>query len=259
MAVDQLSVIDYDRSRNYRFMITDFSGSAYLLDKEGNRLEGWDPKIFGSRFSIPPFHLRVRSRDVFVSISERGEVIATNRRGQSIPGFPLDLDTGIGGDIFYQLQAGFDKTILTVVSDEGEIIKFNLEGNIVSRQQLYKPARDTKFWMVKENLGRSFVIVRQDLNRLAIVDADDKVMMEKDYFSAEDIRVQYYDFGADKELIIVINAEPGEALIYDGTGNLKSVGIKSNFPVSVLYYESKEMFNIYTALGDSLFVYSIPE
>jgi len=186
-------------------------------------------------------------------------VIATNRKGQSIPGFPLDLNTGIGGDIFYQLQAGFDKTILTIVSDEGEIIKFNLEGNIVSRQQLYKPARDTKFWMVKENLGRSFVIVRQDLNRLAIVDADDKVMMEKDNLSAEDIRVQYYDFGADKELIIVINAEPGEALIYDGTGNLKSVGIKSNFPVSVLYYESKEMFNIYTALGDSLFVYSIPE
>ena len=159
-----------------------------------------------------------------------------------MPEFPIDLKARVSGEVYYQLKSGFNKSLVTVVSEEGEIIRFNLEGAIQSRQQLYKPARDTKFWMVKESLGRSFVIVRQDLNRLAIVDKEDNVLMEKDYFQLDEITVQFYDFGAGKELFIINNAEPNRSLVYDGSGNLKSMGIKSSFPVSVLYYEARGDF-----------------
>ncbi len=259
--VDRLSVVDYNRTRNYRFMLTGQNGDVYLLDKEGNRLDGWNPKPYGKRFSIPPFHLRVRSRDVFIAIGENGIVHATNRRGEMLPGFPLDLETGASGDIFYQIKSGLDKTWLTVVTVEGEIIQFNLKGKVINRVQLYKPSRDTEFRLIKENLGRSYIIARQDLNRLAIVDKDDNVLMEKDFLTSHEQKfgVQYYNFGAGRELIFVKGAEPGKLLMYDIMGNLKSASIKSEFPVSVIYYESKEKYHIYTALGDSLFVYGVHE
>ena len=259
--VDRLSVVDYNRTRNYRFMLTVKEGDVYLLDKEGNRLEGWNPKPYGRRFSVTPFHLRVRSRDIFIAISENGIVYATNRRGEMLPGFPLDLGTGASGDIFFQIKSGFNKTLLTVVTGEGEIIQFNLEGEVNNRLQLYKPSRDTRFRLVKENLGRSYVIARQDLNRLAIVDKDDRLLMEKDYLTEQEqeFDVQYYNFGAGRELIFVQGAEQGKVLMYDKMGNLKSASLKSTFPVSVIYYESKEKYHIYTAHSDSLFVYAVHE
>jgi hypothetical protein len=118
ISTEVVSVIDYDNSKNYRFMLSEKGGDIYLLDKEGNRLEGWSPKSFAGRFSIYPFHLRVRSRDVFLGVKENGEVIGTNRRGETLNGFPLDLDARIGGDIYYQVKSGFDRTLFTVVSEE---------------------------------------------------------------------------------------------------------------------------------------------
>ena len=105
------------------------------------------------------------------------------------------------------------------------------------------------------------MIARQDLNRLAIVDKDDRLLMEKDYLTEQEqeFDVQYYNFGAGRELIFVQGAEQGKVLMYDKMGNLKSASLKSTFPVSVIYYESKEKYHIYTAHSDSLFVYAVHE
>ncbi len=174
-------------------------------------------------------------------------------------GFPLDLDTRVLGDIFYQIKSGFDRTIITVVSEEGEIIQFNLEGKIRDRKQLYKPASDTRFWLVKESMGKSFIIGRQDLNRLAILDSEGDLMFEKDYFSDEFFNVQYYNFGAGQDLIVVNRAEPGKALLYDDVGSLMIPPIESEYPVSIVYFESRSLFHVFTSLADSLFIHSIQE
>ena len=120
----------------------------------------------------------MRGRDVFLGIKENGEVVATNRRGETLSGFPLDLDARIGGDVFYQVKSGFDRTMFTVVSEEGEVIQFNLEGKIRDRSQLYRPASDTRFWLVTESQAKSFVIARQDLNRLAILNRNGELLFE---------------------------------------------------------------------------------
>ena len=259
IAISEMSVVDYDNSKNYRFMLAQPDGTVYLLNKEGDRLEGWDPKDFSGRFLINPFHLRVRGRDVFLGIKENEEVIATNRRGEMINGFPLDLDTRIGGEVFYQVKSGFDKTYITAVSEEGEIIQFNLEGKIRDRVQLYKPASDTRFWLVKDGLRKTFVIARQDLNRLAILDREGEVLFEKDYLSSEPFGVQYYNFGAGQDMIIVSNAVEGKVLIYDDTGTLIVPELASDFPVSIVHYESRSQYHVYTASADSLYIHSIQE
>jgi hypothetical protein len=257
--VDGLSVIDYDNSKNYRFMLAETGGDIYLLNKEGKRLEGWSPNSFAGRFSTYPFHMRVRGKDVFLGIKESGEVIATNRRGESLGGFPLDLDARIGGEVFYQVKSGFDRTIFTVVSEEGEIIQFNLEGKIRDRKQLYRPASDTRFTLVKESLGKSYLITRQDLNRLAILDKEGEMLFEKDFFADDPFKVQYYNFGAGQDMIVVSNAEPGKVLIYDDQGSLIVPQLDSDYPVSIVHYESRSLYHVYTATADSLFIHSIQE
>ena len=255
----KLSVIDYDNSKNYRFMLVESNGDVHLLSKEGSRLEGWSPRSFEGKFSIYPFHVRVRGRDVILGIKENGEVLATNRRGETLPGFPLDLDVQIRGDIFYQIKSGFDRTTFTVVSEEGELIWFNLNGKIVEKQQLYRPATDTRFWIVKESLDKTYLIARQDLNRLAILDNEGEILFEKDYFESNPFVVQYYNFGAGQEVIVVLNAEPGKALIYNSNGTLIAPELESDYPVSIIHSEARSEYLIYTSSGDNLNIYSIQE
>ena len=52
--IEYLSLVDYDHSRNYRFLITDASGKIWMYDKQGTNLEGWMPKAFAIRCCRPP-------------------------------------------------------------------------------------------------------------------------------------------------------------------------------------------------------------
>jgi len=259
IVVDNISVIDYDKSRNYRFMVSSNSGQAYLFDHNGKLLEGWDPKEFGSRFNVHPFHIRVRSKDVFIVILENGTVHLTNRRGEMLPGFPLNLDVTVSGDVFYKIRGGFKETVIEVISNEGELISFNLKGDVTNKMQLYKPSTNSLFTLVREATGKSFVISRQDFGRLAIVDRDDNIRFEKDFPGDQSIGVQYYNFGSDQELFIMRNVEPGVLLVYDGFGTFKSSRLHGDFPVSIIHHRSSRSYSIYTSQQDHLLIYSLNE
>jgi hypothetical protein len=86
-----------------------------------------------------------------------------------------------------------------------------------------------------------------------------ELLFEKDYFTDDPFMVQYYNFGAGQDMIIVSNAEPGKVLIYDDRGTLMVPQLDSEFPVSVVYYESRSLYHVYTASADSLFIHSIQE
>jgi hypothetical protein len=66
------TVIDYDKSRRYRYLLSDGYGRLTLMNKEGIALEGWTPRETGGRLSSPPFHVRVRGRDCLVAIEASG-------------------------------------------------------------------------------------------------------------------------------------------------------------------------------------------
>ncbi len=257
--VDVVSAVDYDRSRNYRFMISGNSGKTYLLNNQGDSLEGWNPKIYPGRFQAHPFHLRVRSKDVFLAILENGIVHVTNRRGELLDGFPLELGVNVSGDIFHKVKGGFNETLIEVISDEGELISFNLEGDVTNRLQLYKPSSNSHFTLIKEATGKSFVVSRQDFGRVAIVDRNDKVKFEKDFPVDQTIGVQYYNFGSDQELFIMQNVEPGVLLVYDGHGTFKSSRLPGDFPVSIIHHRSRRNYSIYTGQGNHLLIYSLNE
>jgi hypothetical protein len=66
------SVVDYDGSKNYRFMCTDTEGDIYLYDKQGKLLNGWTPKTGGRSIIAAPVHIRVAGKDAFVILRKRG-------------------------------------------------------------------------------------------------------------------------------------------------------------------------------------------
>ena len=255
--IDRMAVIDYDKSKNYRIFISDYTGNLYLYDKTGHNLEGWDPKPVTGRLSSPLFHVRVRGKDCMIAVQENGIINIMNRRGKMYPGFPLDLKTKILGDIFIELGEDFSKTQLIIVTENGEIVNFNLNGLIIFRDQLIKPSREAKFWLVKERQGKGYVIVIQELNKVTVLDKNGNRIFNDNYFSHDQFSVQYYDFGTGEEVYAITDAIQGFTYLYNGLGNLvNSEPLSSSFPVAIIYSSTLSKFRVYHGHQNKLMISS---
>lgn len=245
-------VIDYDKTRRYRFLIADDRGNIYLYNKEGTTLEGWNPRALGGALANGPFHIRVRKKDCFVAILKNGQVAIMNRRGEFMPGFPIDLNARIESDVFVKMGSDLSKTTLVTVSRDGRLMEFNLTGEVIQTNQLYKPTKDSRFRLVPDALGKSYIIVRRDLNRVVIVDQNLNEILAKDYLSAEEMMVQYYDFNLENKLYAITDPVQGFTYLYNSAGELvNSQPIDSENEIGVLFSEADNLYKIYSTTGNS--------
>ena len=242
-----LNVIDYDNSKNYRFVLYDNEGSIYLYDAAGNNLEGWNPKRLGASLSAAPYHVRIRNRDCFVTSLQNGLIYLLNRRGEPLPGFPIDLKERLFNPIFTEEGSSFESTVLHTVTENGEVVRFNMEGTILNREQLYRPSSDTRFLLNINSRNRNYYIARQEPSRLTMLDRAGEVVFEKDYIiSGADALVQSYDFSAGQALFPVTDPVQGYTYLYNQEGRLINFQpINSVSRVGVLRYESTGFTHVY--------------
>lgn len=246
------TVVDYDKSKNYRFLLADERGNLYLYNKKGVNLEGWMPRELTGRLSSKPFHLRVRGKDCIVAIQQNGVVNIMNRRGKMMPGFPLKLNTRINTNPFINIGSDFSKTVFTVLTYDGRLMHFNLEGTIISSEQLYKPAKETTFKLIPDALGKNYIIARQDLGRLVLLTADNEEILAKDYLSSNDLAVQYYDFSSDHKLYAITDITQGFTYIYNKDGKLiNATPINSEHSIGLIYFEADQQYHVYVTYQDT--------
>ncbi|WPP52606.1 hypothetical protein [Catalinimonas niigatensis] len=250
--VRHLSLIDYDNSKNYRFLVSDQEGKLWMFNKDRENLEGWNPNIVvNTAVATAPFHVRVGNKDFIIAIQSDGSIYSLNRRGQPYAGFPLELNTAIQSLAYTELGSTPGNTVLTTVTAQGEIISFNLMGNIAKREQIYRPSPATRFQLCIDALGKTFVIVRQDEQLFGVLDRDGQLLFEKNYMSpaalaSDMLEVQYYDFGAGNEIFAVTDEVQEFTYLFTAQGTLiKDRPIESRFPVGILFYDNENRFQVF--------------
>lgn len=245
--IAQAAVVDYDNSKRYRFLVSDEHGNIYMYDKQGTNLEGWRPLKMDHKLSAPPGHLRVRGKDFIYAVQENGIVKVMTRRGEMYPGFPLVLGDKVKGPVFIEIGANIAQTRFVTVTETGLLVQFNLEGKILNREQLYKPSAATTFRIIPGALGKGFVILRQDMRRVAILNRRGETLFEKDYLSSEEMKAQYYFFGAENAIVAITDPVQSFTYIYDLSGNLiNGQPMESDHEIGLLYYENTNSFRLYS-------------
>ncbi|NJN28384.1 MAG: hypothetical protein HC819_21630 [Cyclobacteriaceae bacterium] len=244
--LQHLSVIDYDNSKRYRWLAADSQGNMYMYDKEGNNLEGWQPRTMDGPLAVAPFHLRVKGGDCIIALQTNGVLNVMNRRGEMLPGFPFDLKAHGVKDLFVNIGNDFNSTQLVTVSEEGELIAINLKAKLVQREQLYKPGSESKFWLVKDALNKTYLIARQEYNKISLLDRKGELFMEKDLISSGDLFVQYYNFSNDNQIIVVIDREQEFAFVYDRDFEpISFEPSECSHPVGLLYQSRQQEYLLY--------------
>ncbi|MFW5726921.1 MAG: hypothetical protein ACOCW4_03550, partial [bacterium] len=252
VSIRHLSLVDYDKSLNYRFLVTDQEGRMWMFNKARENLPGWNPnQVVSGTHATAPFHVRVREKDYLVALQQDGTILALNRRGNAYEGFPIALNTPISSPVFTELGSSAGNTSLTTVTAMGGLISFNLLGSLLKREQIYRPNPETQFRLSLDVLGKTYLIARQDEQMLGILDREGRLLFEKNYISpaalaAGKLEVQYYDFGAGNEIIAVTDQVQEFTYLFRPDGMLiKDRPIESRFPVAILYFDAEQRFELF--------------
>jgi hypothetical protein len=251
--VKQLFLIDYDHSKSYRLLIADNSGNLRMFNQQLAPLDGWSPLSFNSTISDQVFHIRVRGKDRIVVAQQNGNIDLRNRRGEAQAGFPIDLEFNIVNPLHFVVGSTFESARFVTISREGMLVNFDLNGKLYARSQLDQTTNSSVFKLINDAVQNDFVIARQDLNRLAILTKEGKVIFEKDYQTNSQKDVQYYSLGVEKQLYIVRDVETRKIYLYNKGGTLiNSDNLFSDYPVSIVYRKSQSNCYIYTSIAQSV-------
>lgn len=256
-AISHFSLIDYEKSRNYRMGITDEDGKVYLTDKDLKTLDGWDPIPYRRPAVQPLKHARLGRRDIMISVQENGIANIANRRGEKLSGFPFDLKAATADNYFLNASNSLGSSSVVLLSKQGELFEINLEGIIINRDQLIKTSQETTFRLILDRGEKSFIIVRKEGSTYEVLDATGNLLFSKDYLSEEEIIIQYYQFGAGKDLVIFTDTANESLYIYDKSGTLVTGNpLQSSEEISVIYSSAKKELQVFSSSRSNLEFYS---
>lgn len=214
-----VNVIDYDNSKRYRFIISDKANRIWMLDKQGEPLEGWKPKLTDGKLIAPPRHYRIQGKDFIAAIRQDGQAYLWSRKGELVKGFPLSLDMRPEGTFCFEPGNSLSGSVFTCISKDGIKVRFTAEGKILSREPLVKATVTDQFSLVEEKSGNGYLVIRQNAKRLTIFDDDGRELVANDYVGMNKVDIRYYDFGSGKTYITVTDRDQDLCYVYDGNGN----------------------------------------
>ncbi len=245
------NVVDYDKSKDYRFLTSTKTGNIYLSDKNGSLLGDWNPLTLGDKLATTPEHIRIRSKDFMVALQENGNVNVMSRNSKMKPYFPVQIDDRLTDNLFFELGNDFDKSNIVTLTAGGQLTRLSFEGKIVDKVQMYKPNKETIFKIIPNASERNFIIARQDLNRVSILNYKGDLLFDKDYLSQQEMAIQYYQFSAEKEIIVITDLIQQFTYFYTMEGTLiNQQPVESAHEVATIYYTKENALHIYKCIDN---------
>lgn len=251
--ITHLNLVDYSNSKDYRFFISTSEGNLFLLDKTGEKLEGWNPNRIGVKTIGPPAHYRVPGKgDYMVALSENGALQLFNRRGESQSGSSVKLGESFNAGLIAWRDPKSRSTQLVGITTNGEVIHANFNGEIGYRNQLVKDDRDSEFLLVPDQKQNDFVFISRQYNEVNVLDRNEQPLFST-RVSEENLIYQYFDFGSDRQLFAITDLNQEFCYLYDLNGNLQTtMPLESTGTIQITYQSSLGQYLIRTVSGSTL-------
>ena len=250
-------VIDYDKSKRYRFLFSNKKGDLYLTDKNGKVLQGWNPRPTGGNLIGTGRHYRVLGKDYFIVIQKNGKVHLLNRRGENIKGFPFSLSVRPSGDYYFGIGSN-TTTSVSVVSQDGLLIQFGLDGQLQKREVLLKRTGSSQFYLVKSDSENSFAIVRVDPDRIAVLESNGTVMFEFENPGSTQWTVGYLENRLKEKIFCFYDRQQNFSYFFDHSGNhLLNQPVESTLAPVLYYDEEDKKLSVYNVNDSEISLLSI--
>lgn len=258
--ITHLNLVDYSNSKDYRYFLSTEKGNLFLLDKTGEKLEGWDPNYIGAKTIGTPNHYRVPGKgDFMIALTDDGKLQLLNRRGESQSGSSVRLGESFNSGLIAWWDPKSRATQLVGITKNGEVIHSNFNGEIGYRNQLIKDDRDSEFLLIADQKQNDFVFISRQFNEVGVLNRNEKPLFST-RVSDENLIYQYFDFGSERQLFAITDLNQEFCYLYDLKGNLQTtMPLESTGPIQITYQSSLGQYLIRTVSGSTLTIFQLSD
>ena len=126
-------------------------------------------------------------------------------------------------------------------------IKINKKHNII-----YEKIKKFIISNFNDITKKNYKIVVTDETTVYVIEKNE-VQFKYDLFETKDLNYQYYYFGGNNEMLSILNRSKNNILIFNlKTNSISKINIPSDQLISILYYDYKKEFEIYSILNNKL-------
>ncbi|MFD2033236.1 hypothetical protein ACFSKL_00455 [Belliella marina] len=257
--ITHLNLVDYDNNKDYRFFVGTDQAELYLFNKEGDALEGWNPRSISSNLVVNPSHHRIVGvGDHMLALDTDGSLYFFNRRGEKVLDSPINLGETQSSDYIIIQRGSASSSRLTTVTEKGEIVSVNFKGEVGYLHQLVRPDKDSKFFLIKDQKDDRFLYAVHEFNKVSVMNADYQELFSYNIFS-EELEFQFFSFGSDKNIFVVIDPIQEFTYLFNLNGELlNTLPISSKNKVEIKYSSSQNEYSIFAVSGNSFVEYRLP-
>lgn len=257
--ITHLNLIDYDNNRDYRFFVGTDQAELYLFNKNGDALEGWNPKNIGSNLVVKPAHHRIAGvGDQMLALTQSCSLYFFNRRGEVMLDSPIKLGEGQTSDYIIIERGSTSSSRFVTVTREGEVVNVNFQGEMTYRNQLLRPDPESQFYLIKDQKEDRFLYVIHEFNKITLMNAEYEVLFDFNIFS-ENLKFQLFSFGPDQNIFVLVDPVQEFTYLFDLEGSLlNTLPISSKNEIDIKYSSSKNEYSIYATSGNTFVEYRLP-
>ncbi|AFL83054.1 hypothetical protein Belba_0393 [Belliella baltica DSM 15883] len=257
--ITHLNLVDYDDNRDYRFFVGTDQAELYILNKNGDVLDGWDPKRIESNLAVKPAHHRVAGvGDQMLALTENGRLYFFNRRGEAMLDSPIKLGDKQNSDYIIIERGSASSSRVVTVTQSGEIVNVNFQGEIAYRNQLMRPDPESQFFLIKDQKDDRFIYVVHEYNKITAMDSEYNVLFDYNIY-AENLKFQLFSFGGDKNILVIVDPIQEFTYLFNLKGQLlNTLPISSKNKVEIKYSNSKNEYSVFATSANTFIEYKLP-
>lgn len=234
------SLVDYEKSRDYRLLMADPTGTIMVSDMDGKLLDGWKSKNLPRAFFDAPRHERIRQRDYYVAVTIEGEIFLFTRRGDIVDGFPLSLGIRPSGNVVV------DGRQFVLVSGDGTMVQVNTSGKKVSENALLKKTPGAAFRLVGAVNADNFIVIKTEQGLLTAFDKAGKQVFEINNPASDNLDVSLYHTSDNRDVVVVFDKEQKLFYACDMNGKLLiPQPLQASALPAVTYSSNSKTLNFY--------------
>jgi hypothetical protein len=254
--IQYLSLVDYDKSKNYRYLVSIDGNLLYLFDKDLNNLKDWGPKKLPSLALTPSQHFRSGGKDYFITLLKDGSVNLFSRSGDPISKFQLPKRDNISGDYFISVGTSISSTSIYFVDREGAVTQYNFDGKLVANYNLIR-GNKSNFILRRTMTGNKFYFIRIDADKLAVFGSDGKLIFERQNGGSTNLDVQIIERSSTKAIFSFYDVDQKVNYLYDQLGSEILPAVESEIAPVFGSLNSKSPLTLYTFTKNSIVVKTI--
>ena len=250
--IETMNVLDYEKSQNYLFVVSDIYGQVYMIDKYNKLRFGWQPKRLNGPLAQGVGHLKLAEKNYLAAIQQDGVIFVLDQYGVTLDQFPISLKENLNNFTFVKGD-NLENTYVKILSAKGLIIYVNFKGKIIKRFPLPKSIAGAKFIMHFDDLGsQSHIISCQEDKKITFFDSNSKLLFSQEFSSSGQKVIQYFYLSLEQQVIAVTDQQSQKTHLFYPSGELISNPFESEHGVSVHFDAANQAYYLQKCFGKRL-------